>query len=50
MTGWQCPARSGPTSRQLPKQHKMIDRAARETISHEMGHGREQITAVYLGR
>ena len=50
MTGWQCPARGGPTSRQLTQQQKAIDRAARETISHEMGHGREQITAVYLGR
>jgi hypothetical protein len=27
-----------------------IDREARETISREMGHGREQVTAVYLGR
>jgi hypothetical protein len=50
LTGWQCPAREGPTSRQLTKQQKAIDRAARETLSHEMGHGREQITAVYLGR
>jgi len=50
MTGWACPARGGPRSRQLAKQQKAIDREARETISHEMGHGREQITAVYLGR
>jgi hypothetical protein len=50
MTGWQCPARGGPTSRQLTQQQKAVDREARETISHEMGHGREQITAVYLGR
>jgi len=50
MTGWQCPARGGPTSRQLTRQRKALDRKARETISHEMGHGREQITAVYLGR
>ena len=45
-----CPARGGPTSRQLTPQQKVIDREARRTISHEMGHGREQITAVYLGR
>ena len=50
MTGWQCPARGGPTSRQLTQQQKAIDRAARETISHEIGHNREQITAVCLGR
>ena len=48
MTGWACPARGGPTSRQLTQQHKVIDRDARETLSQEMGHGREQITAVYL--
>jgi hypothetical protein len=50
MTGWPCPARGGPRFRQLAKQQKTIDRDARETISHEMGHGREQIAAVYLGR
>ena len=50
LTGWECPARGGPTSRQLTPKQKAIDREARETISHEMGHGREQITAVYLGR
>jgi hypothetical protein len=47
MTGWACPARGGPTSRQLTPKQKALDREARETISHEMGHGREQITAVY---
>lgn len=50
LTGWECPARGGPTSKQLTKKHKAIDRQAREVISHEMGHGREAITAVYLGR
>jgi hypothetical protein len=50
LTGWACPARGGPTSKQLTKQQKAIDREARNVISHEMGHGREQVTAVYLGR
>ena len=50
LTGWECPARGGPTSKQLTKQQKERDREAREAISHEMGHGREAITAVYLGR
>ena len=50
LTGWECPARGGPRSKQLTPEQKAIDREARETISHEMGHGREQITAVYLGR
>jgi hypothetical protein len=50
LTGWACPARGGPSSKQLTAKQKAIDRKAREAISHEMGHGREAITAVYLGR
>ena len=50
MTGWACPARGGPMSRQLTPAQKAIDRETRETISHEMGHGREQITAAYPRR
>src|SRR6266581_6869160 len=50
LTGWVCPARGGTCSKQLTPKQKEIDRQARETISREMGHGREQITAVYLGR
>ena len=49
LTGRECPARGGPTSKQLTSKQKAIDREAREVISGEMGHGREQITAVYLG-
>ena len=49
-TGQECPARGGPTSKQLTAKQKAIDREAREVISREMGHGREQVTAVYLGR
>ena len=50
LTGWRAPAMGGPTSRQLSPQMKDIDRQARLTISRELGHEREQITAVYLGR
>ena len=50
LTGQECPARGGPTSRQLTAKQKVVDREARETISREMGHGREQVTSVYLGR
>jgi hypothetical protein len=50
VTGWACPARGGPTSKQLTPKQKAVDREARDAISQEMGHGREQITAVYLGR
>ena len=50
LTGWECPARAGPMSKQLTPKQKALDREARDVISREMGHGREQITAVYLGR
>jgi hypothetical protein len=50
LTGWQCPARGGPTSKQLTLEQKCQDRQARLTISEELGHGRERIVAVYIGR
>ena len=50
LTGWACPARGGPRSRDLGAEKKAIDLEARLTISHELGHNRESITAVYLGR
>ena len=50
LTGHECPARGGPTSKQLTAKQKAIDREARETISREMGHGRRQIVSVYCGR
>jgi len=50
LTGWKAPAVGGPASRQLSPQMKDIDRQARLTISRELGHEREQITAIYLGR
>lgn len=50
LTGWSAPAAGGPRSRQLSVQQKSRDREARLKISNEMGHGREQITSVYLGR
>src|SRR5271169_6800553 len=50
LTAWECPARGGPTSKQLTPKQKALDREAREVVSREMGHGREAITAVYLGR
>jgi len=50
ITGWQSPAAGGPTSKQLTNSHRQKDYAARLTISKELGHEREQVTAVYLGR
>lgn len=50
LTGWKAPAAGGPTSRQLSAAQKVADRAARLAISAALGHEREQITVVYLGR
>lgn len=50
LAGWESPATSGPSSRQLTDEQKAIDRIVRLQISEELGHAREAITAVYLGR
>ncbi len=50
LTGWKCPAAGGPDRRQLSREAKNLDRKARLTISSELGHAREQISATYLGR
>lgn len=50
LTGWACPASGGATSRQLDALQKLADRDARLKLSAEMGHGREQVTSIYLGR
>jgi hypothetical protein len=50
LTGWSAPAAGGPRSRALTREQKLVDREARLTISREMGHGREQVVAVYCGR
>ena len=47
LTGWQCPAVGGV--RELTSNEKEIDQQARQQISEELGHGRLQITGVYLG-
>jgi hypothetical protein len=50
LTGWKAPAAGGPAAKTLTNAERAIDRAARLTISRELGHEREQITSVYLGR
>ncbi len=50
ITGWKSPAAGGPVAKQLTPLQKETDHRARLEISQEMGHHREQITAVYLGR
>ncbi|MET1256989.1 phage integrase N-terminal domain-containing protein [Aliikangiella maris] len=49
-TGWNAPVCGGPKSKELSKVQKAIDRQARLEISKALGHEREQITAIYLGR
>jgi len=50
ITGLVAPAAGGPAASMLNPQQRVLDRAARLTISQELGHEREQITSVYLGR
>jgi integrase len=50
LTGLIAPAAGGRSSKELTSEEKRIDQEARLRISKEMGHEREQITAVYLGR
>ena len=49
LTGWQAPAAGGPNAKTLTPEQRETDRQARLTISRELGHEREQITAAYCG-
>jgi site-specific recombinase XerC len=50
LTGWQAPAAGGPASGSLNSDQRALNLKARATISRELGHNREAISAVYLGR
>ncbi|MDG6898078.1 integrase [Actinobacillus delphinicola] len=50
LTGMKPPVRGGKTYREMTKEERDIDRQARLEISKRLGHNREEITAVYLGR
>lgn len=50
LTKMDCPKNGGLTSKQLSIEQKALDKEARMIISEELGHGREDVTAVYLGR
>lgn len=50
LTGRHAPAAGGKSSKELTREEKQLDREARLIISAELGHEREQITSVYLGR
>ena len=47
LTGFDCPAVSGV--RELSEDEKELDKVARQTISHELGHNRLSVTGIYLG-
>jgi len=50
LTGWPSPHGGGPSKKDLTSAQQQADQKARLAISRELGHVREQITAVYLGR
>jgi hypothetical protein len=50
LAGFECPAKGGPTSKQFTLEQREIDLDVRRKISAELGHVRESITAIYLGR
>ena len=50
LTGWKSPAAGGPLAKSHNLEQRETDHQARLIISRELGHEREQITAVYLGR
>ncbi len=49
ITSWQCPAQGGPDRTSLTPTQRSIDHHARQTISHELGHERIAVVAVYCG-
>ncbi len=50
LTGWLAPAAGGPVTKALTLEQKRMDHQARLAISRELGHEREQISAIYLGK
>lgn len=50
LTGRRSPAAGGSCSKELTQEDKKVDKEARLCISAELGHEREQITTIYLGR
>jgi site-specific recombinase XerC len=50
ITGFQAPIADGPKRSTLSADERALDKKARAVISAELGHNREAITTVYLGR
>jgi hypothetical protein len=50
LTGWKSPAAGGMPVKLLNPEQREQDHQARLFVSRELGHEREQISTVYLGR
>lgn len=50
LTGRQCTACGGLERREMSPDMRQTDREARQLITEELGHTRDEITSVYLGR
>ncbi|PIQ44081.1 MAG: integrase [Gammaproteobacteria bacterium CG11_big_fil_rev_8_21_14_0_20_46_22] len=50
LTGWESPAKGGPSRKQLSPEQKLIDRNARLELSALLGHCRISIVAQYCGQ
>ena len=50
IAGFCAPLAGGPKRADLSTDERALDKKARAVISHELGHHREAITVVYLGR
>ena len=50
IAGFPAPKAGGPIRADLADDQRALDKKARAVISRELGHNREQITVVYLGR
>lgn len=50
IAGFKSPLAGGPSRDQLTPEQKIRDFEARMVVSNELGHNREEVTAVYLGR
>ncbi len=49
LTGFDCPMAGGTATAELSGKARHQDRDARRQLSHELGHGRIDVTKVYLG-
>lgn len=50
LAGFPCPAKGGPGWRDLTPEQRERDETARRIVSMELGHGRVDVTSVYLSK